>query len=46
MEEYIKRCEEETEAFENWINGISIEEIITSSIEELECITSLEEIEL
>ena len=46
MEEYIKRCEEQAKDFENWINGISIEEIITSSIEELECITSLEEIEL
>ena len=44
MEEYIKRCEEQAKDFENWINGISIEEIITSSIEELECITSLEEI--
>ena len=44
MEGYIKRCEEETRAFENWINGISIDEIITSSIEELECITSLEEL--
>lgn len=43
MEEYIKRCEEQAKDFENWINGISIEEIITSSIEELECITSLEE---
>ena len=46
MEEYIKRCEEQAKAFENWINNISIEEIITSSIEELECITSLDEIEL
>ena len=46
MEEYIKRCEEQAKDFENWINGISIEEIITSSIEELECITSLDEIEL
>ncbi len=46
MEEYIKRCEEQAKEFENWINGISIEEIITSSIEELECITSLDEIEL
>ena len=46
MEEYIKRCEEQTKDFENWINRISIEEIITSSIEELECITSLDEIEL
>ena len=46
MEEYIKRCEEQTKAFENWINNISIEEIITNSIEELECITSLDEIEL
>ena len=46
MEEYIKRCEEQTKDFENWINNISIEEIITSSIEELECITSLDEIEL
>lgn len=44
MEEYIKRCEEQTKAFENWINNISIEEIITSSIEELECISSLEEL--
>lgn len=44
MEEYIKKCEEQTKAFENWINNISIEEIITSSIEELECITSLEEL--
>lgn len=43
MEEYIKRCEEQARDFENWINGISIDEIITSSIEELECITSLEE---
>lgn len=46
MEEYIKRCEEQAKDFENWINGISIEEIITSSIEELECITSLDDIEL
>ena len=46
MEEYIKRCEEQAKDFENWINGISIDEIITSSIEELECITSLDEIEL
>ena len=46
MEEYIKRCEEQAKDFENWINGISIDEIITSSIEELECITSLDDIEL
>lgn len=46
MEEYIKRCEEQARDFENWINGISIDEIIISSIEELECITSLDEIEL
>lgn len=45
MEEYIKRCKEETKDFENWLSKISIEEIITSSIEELECITSLDEIE-
>lgn len=44
MEEYIKRCEEQAKDFENWINGISIDEIITSSIEELECILSLEEL--
>lgn len=44
MEEYIKRCEEQARDFENWINGISIDEIIISSIEELECITSLEEL--
>lgn len=44
MEEYIKRCEEQARDFENWINGISIDEIITSSIEELECILSLEEL--
>ena len=44
MEEYIKRCEEQARDFENWINGISIDEIITSSIEELECISSLEEL--
>lgn len=44
MEEYIKRCEEQTKDFENWINNISIEEIITNSIEELECITNLEEL--
>ena len=43
MEEHIKRCEEQVKDLENWINGIRIEEIITSSIEELELITSLEE---